>query len=183
MNRNLKNQNRNVKILMNNLLWYDYIGIGLILNWGVCIAISWLYVLWLLLISKDIKFEGWITVFRFIPVARFRLISRKSWYAKLWDKFYGFGGLFLAMIHRDEPGEFDNSYVEKTIVHELRHVFQVLALGTLFWITFGIFWICIKLFTNKHPYIDNPYEIDARKYANEWVMMGCLKIYNFGDRN
>lgn len=163
--------------------WYNYVGLTTLLNWHLCFIISWIYVLWLWHISGDIKFEGWVRWRFFIPIARFRLISTKSWYAKLWAKFYGFGGLLLIMIHRDEAGEDDDEFVEETIVHEVRHVFQVLILGTMFWILFGIIFIIIKVFTKKNPYYNHPFEIDARAATQRWIDRGRPKIFTFGKRN
>lgn len=86
------------------------------------------------------------------------------------------------MIHRDEPGTFDDEYVEKTIVHELRHVLQMLVSGTMFWVLFGLIWLFIKVFTKRKPYYDHPAEIDARRAATNWENKGRPRIYNFGKR-
>lgn len=160
--------------------WYEFIGWSIVINWHLCYFISWIYILWLWLVSDDIKFEGWI-YWKFIPVARFRLISTKSWYAKLWQKFYGFA-LFLIIIHRDEKGKFDDAWVEKTIVHEMRHVFITLIGGLLSWIAYGLNFIFLAIFTKRNPYKDNWFERDACRSADTWEAEGRPKIFTFGKR-
>jgi len=161
--------------------WYEYVGWGIVINWHVCLLISWIYILWLWLVSHDIKFEGWVRWRFIIPVARFRLISTKSWYAKLWQKFYGFA-LLLAMIHRDEKGTFDDAWVEKTIVHEMRHVLITLIGGLLSWIAYGLHFAFLAIFTDRDPYKDNWFERDARRSADAWEAKGRPRIFTFGER-
>jgi len=164
-----------------NTPWFDYVGWAISANWYLPLIITWIYLLWLWKVSGDIKFEGWVRWRFIVPIARFRLISTKSWYAKLWKRFYGFG-LFLAIIHRDEKGIYDDAWVEKTIVHEIRHVSVALILGLLMWISYGLIFLTLKIFTNKDAYRDNPYEIDARKAADRWEGKGRPRIYTFGER-
>lgn len=166
---------------MTEIPWFDYVGWAISANWYLFALGSWLYVLWLWKISGDIKFEGWVRWRFIIPVARFRLISKKSWYAQLWQKFYGVG-LFLAMIHRDEVGEYDDEHVEKTIVHEMRHVFIFLIGGLLSLVLYGLIFLALKLFTSKDPYWNHPYEVDARKTADRWEAQGRPRIFTFGER-
>jgi hypothetical protein len=133
------------------------------------------------LVSGDIVFEGWIIWRRVLPIARFRLVSTKSWYAKLWNKFYGFA-LFLAMIHRDTKGPYDDEFVEKTIVHESRHVLITVIFGLSSWLAYGLNFVYLMLFTNKDPYMDNWFEKDARRIADKWETKGRPRIYAFGER-
>lgn len=161
-------------------LWV-YITLAILINWNLCLVLSWSYVLWLWLVSGDVYLEGWIKWKFPIPTARFRLISTKSWYAKAWSKFYGFA-LFLAIIHRDQKGQWDDEWVQKTIVHEMRHVKITVWFGLLSWIAYGLHFVFLKLFTSKDPYHDNWFEIDARRAADMWEQNGRPPIYNFGER-
>lgn len=166
---------------MDSIPWFDYVGWAIAANWYLFAAGSWLFVLWLWKVSGDIKFEGWVRWLFIVPVARFRLISTKSWYARLWKKFYGLS-LFLMMIHRDEKGDYDDEWVEKTIVHEMRHILVFLIGGLLVFIGYGLIFVFLKLFTRKDPYYDHPYEVDARRAADKWEAKGRPRIYNFGER-
>jgi hypothetical protein len=161
--------------------WYWWIPIGIGINWLGAWAISWAYALWLWEVSCDVSFEGWIFWRGWFPIARFRLISRYSWYAKLWEKFYGMG-LFGVIIHRDQPGLQDDAYVEKTIVHELRHNLHGLVLGILQWVAYGLNAAVLWAFTDMDPYRDVWFETDARRAADNWVRAGRPRRFDFGVR-
>ena len=94
---------------MNQLL------IAIAVNWIGMYLLCSVYALWLAKVSKDTVFEGWIWWRGFVPFARWRLVSKKSWFAKLWDGFYGHG-LLGHMIHKDAPGKLDDLVVEETIM-------------------------------------------------------------------
>lgn len=149
-------------------------------NWLLAWIISWLYVGWLWGISKDVKFEGWIRLWGWLPIARFRLISTKSWYAKIWLNFYGFA-MMLIMIHRDEKGQWDDRFVEQTIVHEARHCVQMMWLGTIFWLVYGADMLRMKIM-GKHPYRDCVFERDARAAETRWENSGRPPKFTFGAR-
>jgi hypothetical protein len=151
------------------------------LNWTMPWIISWIYVGWLWKVSGDVSFEGWIYFWKVIPVARFRLISKKSWYAKMWKQWYGFA-LMLVMIHRDEKGKQDDEFAEEVIVHELRHNKQCLVLGLLHWILYGLDNVRLRIFTKKDAYADNWFERDAEKAARNWIYNGRPKVYGLGKR-
>jgi len=157
---------------MVNAYWYLLIGVAS--NWIGCYILCSIYCLWLRFISHDVTFEGWIYWRGFIPIARWRLISKKSWFAKLWDKFYGHG-LFGHIIHRDEPGSRDDEFVEETIVHEIRHSIQQLILGCIFFIMYAINY----LITGYHKVW---FEKDARDATARWVNNGRPRIFSFGKR-
>lgn len=162
--------------LDNIIIW------AIVANWGGCLVISWIYVLWLWLISKDIKFEGWVIWRKIVPIARFRLISTKSWYAKLWKKWYGFA-MMLAMIHRDEKGPEDDLAVERVIVHETHHVVaQILPMGVLFWIVYLAHSWILSLFTDLNSYRNNIFEVRANAATLRWMRKGRPKVLNFGTR-
>ena len=161
--------------------WLWWIGIGVLINWGAMVIVSWAYVGWLWKVSGDVTFEGLIYWHGWLPIGRFRLISTKSWYAKLWAGWYGFS-LGFNMIHRDVRGTRDDFFVEETIVHEARHAFQQLALGVLLWVIYGLDNLRIRLFTDGDPYWDCWAERDARAATERWVEKGRPRIYDFGER-
>lgn len=152
-------------------------------NWGLCIGLSWIYICWLWFVSKDIKFDGWSVYRKFLPIARFRLTSTKSWYARAWNNWYGFS-MFMAMLHRDEESTDDDELVMQTIVHETHHiVFQLMPLGALFWVIYLLDTAYLKLFTNKDPYLNNTFEVGAQVATMNWLKMGRPPIVTFGKRH
>ena len=160
---------------MTTALWF----VGIF--WGVPFVISWGYLLWLAHLSHDITFEGILWWRGFIPVARYRLISRRSWYGQMWERWRGCG-LFLAMIVKDNEGTHDDQAVEDTIVHELRHVVQVLLFGILQPLSYLGHYGYLKAFTSLDPYFANVWERDARASAQRWIDRGRPSIYNLGTR-
>ena len=59
---------------------------------------------------------------------------------------------------------------DTTVVHEHEHVKQVMRLGVFQPILYGVFWVLAKLFLdNTDPYYDCPFEIDARRAANQLI--------------
>lgn len=142
--------------------------------------VSWAYCLWLWKISGDIAFEGWV-FWKFIPLARFRLISKRSWYARAWARFYGFA-LFTTIIHRDQIGEWDDAHVEVTLVHEVRHCQQNIILGCLHWVLYVLDFARLFIFTKHSPYYENWFERDARRYVMLWKKHGKPKLFNKGER-
>lgn len=149
------------------------------LNWLLPLVISYSYV-GILRLTGDVKFEGWVKWSGFLPVARFRLISHKSWYARAWEGWYGLA-LMLVMIHRDEKGSKDDDQVEETIVHEMRHITQILVLGMMMWVLYFLHNM-ILMFQGKELHKNNWFENDARKYEDAWVYAGRPKRYDLGKR-
>lgn len=159
--------------------WYGWLLIAVAFNWVGAYAGSWLIYGWLTL-SGDIKLEGWIWWRGWFPVARFRLISTKSWFARLWDRWYGHA-MFGGMIHRDEVGMHDDRWVETTIVHELQHNLQALCFGLLQGVAYGIHYVWLEAH-GQDGYWLNVMEVDARKAADRWVLLGRPRIFDFGER-
>lgn len=149
--------------------------------WGIPFVVSVLFMGWLLFLSHDLKFEGYVWLWRFIPVFRFRLISRKSWYARAWEGLYG-QAMWMSIIHKDAPGALDDESVENVIVHEMRHVVVGMVLGIFQWVTYGLDYVRLWTFTDRHPYRDNIHEIDAREAVHRWVKAGRPRTFNFGRR-
>lgn len=161
---------------MVNEMWLYY---AIVINWVGLAILSQLYVR-ILQITGDVKYEGTIWWRGFWPVQRFRLTSKRSWFARAWEGIYGHG-LLGAMIHKDEKGAHDDAWVEKTIVHELRHHVQQVVLGAVFYLLYGLSFVIEVLRGNK-GYWDNWFEKDARAAADRWVKRGRPRIFNFGER-
>lgn len=124
----------------------------------------WLfYILPMWLIWKDFIFMGWGEPF----IADFQLANRdvEPWHARAWKDWYGVG-LPNAAIHRNELGIFDDQYVELVKVHERRHCVQWFWLGIFFYPVYLVAgWI--QGMRGKDRYLDNPFEVDARKASGE----------------
>ena len=154
--------------------------IAIAINWPGCWLASWLYV-GLLQATGDVTFEGWVFWRGWFPVGRFRQISKKSWFGRAWQRFYGHS-MLGTLIHRDDPGAWDDDYVEKTIVHELSgHQVWQLALGLMFYLLYGFFSL-VAVLKGGLAYEDNWLEAYARNVADRWVEQGRPRVFNFGRR-
>lgn len=149
------------------------------LNWIVPLVLSYLYI-FILLVTDNITYEGIIYWRSVVPILRFRLSTDNNWYTRLWRNWYGFA-MMLAMIHRDEKGSLDDKFVEKTIVHELRHNGQILILGFVQWILYMLHNL-ILLIQGREMHKNNWFENDARRAADRWLAKGRPKRFNFGKR-
>lgn len=59
---------------------------------------------------------------------------------------------------------------QKVFLHQLQHVHHAEVLGIFYPICFFMLWIIIKLACkNSDPFYSNPFEIDARRGANQFV--------------
>lgn len=159
--------------------WLEITLWAIAINWLGCWLFSWIYV-GILLRAGDVIFEGWI-FWGWFPVGRFRQISRKSWFGRMWQWFYGHSMLGV-IIHRDEPGSQDDLYVEGTIVHELLgHQRVQVVMGLTFYPYYGSLSVIAKA-KGGDWYQDNGNEKYARRKKDEWVKAGRPRIFNFGKR-
>lgn len=125
----------------------------------------WLFYL-LPLWYRDFRFCGWAG----FGIARFELISQRSWYARLWRDWAGFSGPCF-ILHR--RGLSASSWA-RTIRHEHRHCMQQLCFGPLFYPLYCLcsvaLWVYARAFDDDvHAYFDNPFERDARRAAGQPV--------------
>ena len=149
-------------------------------NWLGSLLFTWSYV-GILLLTKDVSFESWIFWRGWYPIARFRVISKHSWFAKIWSKFYGHA-LFGAILHRDEKGPWDNLFVEDTIVHELvGHCIPQLILGLTFYLFYGLDYVRLTIM-GKDGYYYNWFERYARRVTQNWIDAGRPNRFRFGKR-
>ena len=119
-------------------------------------------------------------------VVVFKLKKRDSWYARLWKKWWGWSGPCV-YIYRDtghileelsEVNELYKLYIDEQVSitkkHELRHCDQQFVFGPLhyplyFICSAGIWIWATATNADKHSYLDNPFEKDARKHAGQMV--------------
>ena len=113
-------------------------------------------------------------------IAKFRLAKGVNWYSKLWDRWWGWSGPCVLIIHHNVS---DGTEMTRTLVHEIRHCKQQFVFGAvhypLYFLCSLIIWITWKLTSlvgltwmdNVHPYIDNPFERDARHAAGQPVVI------------
>ena len=128
-----------------------------IITWAVYVLPLWAF--------GCIKWDGWHSYL----IARFKLVNNDGWYARAWRDWAGWGGPCV-MILKDLPTELDDRWVEVTEKHESRHCIQQFLLGILFHIIYGVDLIYLWLFRkDKHAYLDNFLERDARQYAGQRV--------------
>lgn len=112
-----------------------------------------------------IRWDGWHSYL----IAQFKLVNEDSWYAKAWRDWYGWSGPCVVII-KDLPGEADDRWVAVTVVHEGRHCAQQFVLGIFFYPIYFLnsvfLWIFFK---DRHAYLDNWFEADARRAAGQLV--------------
>lgn len=122
----------------------------------------WLfYILPLWLISHDFKFVEWTG-----GVALFEVQSKRSWYAKLWRDWAGCA-LPGAIVTRQK---LPSAVLARTLYHEFEHVVQWAIYGALFPLLYWgeSFWIWL-LEPDRHAYLDNMFEVAARRAAGQQV--------------
>jgi hypothetical protein len=90
-----------------------------------------------------------------------------SWYSRAWKDWVGWSGPCVVIVR---PGYEDST----TMAHELRHCQQQLVFGVLHYPIYGLcsaaLWVVSTLFNlDKHAYLDNPFERDARRAAGQPV--------------
>jgi hypothetical protein len=128
------------------------------------IILVWLLYIIPLIVFRSIWFRSW---YNYTPV--FQLVNDDSWYAKLWRDWYGWSGPWVILI-KDLPGPEDGRCVSRTLSHEYRHWVQQMILGLLFYLVYILNSIYVWLFCkDKHAYLDNFFERDARKVAGQHV--------------
>ena len=141
----------------------------LLLNWLTPLMLSWAYVLFALI-------PGWIRFYRYAGKLTwaFDLQDEKidSWYTRAWAGWGGFGAMSIVIL-RDRPDQVPRYGV--TLAHECRHSMQIWVLGLLQPILYVLI-SAVLLATAKlgltpsvHPYLDNPFERDARRAAGQQV--------------
>jgi len=115
---------------------------------------------------RDFRFCGFVS----FGVARFELVSNRSWYARLWRDWAGSAGPCCIM-HRRGLTAHDLRF---TLKHEHRHCMQQYCFGPLFYPLYVLCSAAIWVYSwaaddDFHAYLDNPFERDARGAAGQPV--------------
>ncbi len=106
--------------------WMEILLTIIVANW-VLPLIMWLYPLSMMLFFKDFKWEGFHG-----PFGKFRLANKElePWHARWWKDWAG-SAMYWFMCYRDRPGEADDAFVERTILHEGGHCWHMVILGVI----------------------------------------------------
>jgi hypothetical protein len=116
----------------------------------------WLIYVLPLLIAKQVRYQE-----TFMGCVVLRLNNEKNtWYTRLWFNWAGWSGPCV-LIYKHINERVDRN----TFHHEYRHCWQQLWFGPLHYPLYGLNFVVFKLFTDKDPYMDNYFEVDARDYA------------------
>lgn len=117
---------------------------------------------------RQYRYAGWDGL-----AWRWDYVVRSSLYLKTWlDRFIDkkwrrwggttLGNIIIIKVSKGSRGP--------TIVHEHEHVIQCMRLGIFQPILYGLYMLVAKLILRKaDPYYDNPFEIDARRAADQLV--------------
>ena len=109
------------------------------------------------------------------PVVMFEVVPKWRWWAWLWnrpgvDTKWSGHGVPCAIVSRRKWGSLSTNRYRRLRLHEGRHVLQLLALSVLQPILYVICGLVIwRFIPEKHPYLDNPFERDARRAAGQRV--------------
>lgn len=134
----------------------------------VTIPVWLFYILPLWLIWRDLKYTGSPDFL----VAAFVLAKKdlEPWHVKLWRDWAGWGGpcvLILRVYEGATPAE-----IQRTTLHELKHVWQQFCLGIFFYPAYIVESIYIWLACKQlHAYHDNWFEREARRAAGQPVLI------------
>lgn len=134
--------------------------------WLLPVTLLWwsLYVipLWVLgAIKKQVSSEFLIMEFSL------NMNSKLIWYVNAWRNWAGWGGPCVIICKGLEDTEIGAR--EKIRRHEFEHCFQQFRLGVFFYLYYAAAWLWILAFTKRHPYLDNPLEVAARRAAGQAV--------------
>jgi len=133
----------------NVLLWINALPVTIFSIWVLILAS----------ITKSVKFIRWHNF-----IAEFEVLENSFFHNKFFLKWAGMS-LGVVNLYR-----FDYKDNEKTIKHERRHSEQIMKLGIFQPILyFGFVLVCYFMFKDRHPYYDNPFELDARYSANQKI--------------
>lgn len=92
---------------------------------------------------------------------------------RMWKNWLGHA-IGNVVVLRDPPAG------KVTLLHEQKHVDQCMRLGIFQPIVYGLCWFAIKIgCPGSDPYYSNPFEIDARRHANQVIdVEGSTKKMN-----
>lgn len=129
--------------------------------------LCWLfYILPMWLIFRELKFVA-SPIGTLVAVFVLADEDSGSWYVKLWRDWGGWAGPCVVIVRRlFEPPEVFTSI----LAHEMDHEKWQFILGVFFYPVYLLSSVWIWLFQrHKHAYLDNPFEIAARRWAKQPV--------------
>lgn len=128
--------------------------------------IVWLFYVLPVWVFGEVHYEGMHSLF----VWKFRVSNLASWYTGLWSDWAGWSGPCV-IFYKDQPGTFDDAWVERTLIHEDDHCFWQFVFGVFFYPIYSAASLGIWLFggEHRHAYLDNPFERRARQTAGQVV--------------
>ena len=94
-----------------------------------------------------------------------------DWLLRLWKNWAGHAVGNVVVLFRDPTSK------PQTLTHELKHVSQCMKLGVFQPLVYGASYLAIKFgCPGSDPYLDNPFEIDARRAAGQVIdVVGALQ--------
>jgi hypothetical protein len=155
----------------------EYVLLALGILWSSPVAIlAWVFYIlpvWAL---------GWIRLSKRTGlIFEFVVTERNNWYGRAWSDWWGQALPHALIISYDAPR--GGYHYIRTVTHEERHCYQWFLFGPLFPILYALASIGIWVFyPNKHAYLDNPFERDARKAAGQKVDIPREEWTNGTDR-
>jgi hypothetical protein len=111
---------------------------------------------------KCIRFDGYADFL----IPKFVVTNKRGWYTRLWRDWAGFSCPNCIITKEDVD---DNPRYQRTLKHELQHCYQQWWFGPFHWVAYITHSVYLWLFTNKHAYLDNWFERDARRIAGQMV--------------
>lgn len=139
------------------------VGLHLVMSpWTILVWTFYIIPIWVLgwVRKEEDLYDGWIFVFKVIrrPVKS----SLHARYLELWRRWAGWSGPMCMIIADGLLASEDR--VKR---HEAVHCYQQFYLSWLFYIPSSIYlWLFER---DKHAYLDNPYEREARRVAGQPV--------------
>lgn len=132
-------------------------------------AWAWPVTMWALMYVGIFNLFGW---YKHLGVRGDSLVwvcdlsAMPKWLAKLWAGWAGHT-IGNVVVLRDEP---DTDRMKTVLVHEQEHVRQYMVLGVFMLPLYALSWLVIKVaFKRSHPYYSNPFEVEARRAADQTV--------------
>ena len=135
--------------------------------------LTWLFYILPLWLTKEIEYVGAIRCLQLPACAAFKVRKTNSWYSRMWKDWAGWAGPFVILSKDPISNSSDkvvSSDLTTTARHEHRHCQQWMWFGCLFLPAYLLASVYLYFFKkDKHAYLDNPFEKDARQYAGQLV--------------
>lgn len=120
--------------------------------------VIWLFYVLPLWMLEQIKYEGALDFL----IVKFVLVEHNNWYTRAWSKWAGWSGPCIVVYANHKGVD-----VARILKHEYRHCQQQFVFGWTHYILYALVFVFLWAFTNKDPYFDHPFEVDARKHEGQ----------------